>query len=76
MFNPATGVDPRDVEKIEQDILKERRGLEQTARAGHNELAQLRTQILNTRTQMRGPVEAAYRAHLQANADYKTVGGR
>ena len=60
VFNQTTGVDPRDVEKVEQDILKERRKLEQAARTGHAELSQLRTRILTTRTQMRGPVEAAY----------------
>jgi DNA-binding helix-hairpin-helix protein with protein kinase domain len=76
VFNPATGVDPRDVEKVEQDILKERRKLEQGARAAHAELSHLRTRIITTRTQMRGPVEAAYRAHLQAAADYKAVGGK
>jgi hypothetical protein len=75
-FNPATGVDRRDVEKVEQDILKERRRLEQAARTGHSELSQLRNMILNTRTQMKEPVEAAYRAHLQATVDYKAVGGR
>jgi DNA-binding helix-hairpin-helix protein with protein kinase domain len=76
VFNPATGVDRRDVEKVEQDILKERRRLEQAARTGHSELSQLRNRIINTRTQMMEPVEAAYRAHLQATVDYKTVGGR
>jgi DNA-binding helix-hairpin-helix protein with protein kinase domain len=76
VFNPATGVDPRDVEKVEQDILTERRKLEQAARTGHSELSQLRARILTARTQMRGPVEAAYRAHLQATADYKAIGGR
>jgi DNA-binding helix-hairpin-helix protein with protein kinase domain len=76
VFNPATGVDRRDVEKVEQDILKEKRKLEQVARAGHNELSQLRNKILSTRTQMKGPVEAAYGAYSQAKADYKAVGGR
>jgi DNA-binding helix-hairpin-helix protein with protein kinase domain len=76
VFNPATGVDRRDVEKVERDILKERRRLEQAARTGHSELSQLRNMILNTRTQMKEPVEAAYRAHLQATVDYKAVGGR
>jgi DNA-binding helix-hairpin-helix protein with protein kinase domain len=75
VFNPATGVDSRDVQKVEQDILTERRRLEQAARTGHNELSQVHARIINTRNQLRGSVETAYRVHLQAAVDYKTVGG-
>jgi DNA-binding helix-hairpin-helix protein with protein kinase domain len=74
-FNPATGVDRRDIDKIEQEIGLERRKLEQAVRAGYEELQQLHGRALNARTQMRGPVEAAYAAYLQADANYKAVSG-
>ena len=73
-FNPAVGVDRRDTDKIEQEILNERRKLEQAARVGHDELVQLNARILNARNQLRGPVEAAYREYLQASVNYKTAG--
>jgi DNA-binding helix-hairpin-helix protein with protein kinase domain len=75
VFNPVTGVDRRDVEKVEQEILKERVRLEQAIRSGQNELTQIRTRTLNARSQLKGPVEAAYRDYLQASVDYRTVGG-
>jgi DNA-binding helix-hairpin-helix protein with protein kinase domain len=74
VFNPATGVDRRDIDKIEQEILKERGKLEQTVRVGHGELTQLHAHILNARSQLRGPVEATYREYLQASVNYKTAG--
>ena len=75
VFNPATGVDRRDIDKIEHEMLTERRKLEQAVRAGYEELRQLHARILNARTQLRGPVEAAYAHYLQADANYKAVSG-
>jgi DNA-binding helix-hairpin-helix protein with protein kinase domain len=74
-FNPATGVDRRDIDKIEHEITNERRKLEQAVRDGFGELIQLNARILNTRNQLKGPVEAAYAAYLQADINYKTAEG-
>jgi DNA-binding helix-hairpin-helix protein with protein kinase domain len=74
-FNPATGIDRRDIDKIEHGMMIERRKLEQAARTGYEELRQLHARILNARTQLREPVEAAYAQYLQADANYKAVSG-
>lgn len=72
-FNPATGVDKRDTDKIEHEIAVERRKLEQAVRNGYEELRQLHARVINARTQLHGPVEAAYAAYLQADENYKAV---
>jgi DNA-binding helix-hairpin-helix protein with protein kinase domain len=74
-FNPATGIDRRDIDKIEQELMIERRKLEQAARTGYEELRQFHARTLNARTQLREPVEAAYAQYLQADANYKAVSG-
>jgi DNA-binding helix-hairpin-helix protein with protein kinase domain len=72
-FNPATGVDRRDIDKIEHEIAVERQKLEQSIRSGYEELQQLHGKILHSRAQLRGSVEAAYAAYLQADVNYKAV---
>ena len=48
-FNPATGVDRRDIDKIEHEMAVERRKLEQAVRSGYEELRQLHARTLNAR---------------------------
>lgn len=72
-FNPATGVDKRDIDKIEHEITVERRKLEQSVRTGYEELKQLHARIVNARTQLYGPVETLYAEYLQADENYKAV---
>ncbi|WP_315769090.1 protein kinase domain-containing protein [Bradyrhizobium sp. SZCCHNR2012] len=72
-FNPATGVDKRDIDKIEHEITVERRKLEQAVRNGYEELRQLHARVINARTQLQGPVKAAYAEYLQADENYKAV---
>jgi DNA-binding helix-hairpin-helix protein with protein kinase domain len=74
-FNPAVGIDRRDIDKIEHEVARERMRIEQAVRSGHEELRQLHGRIINARTQLRGPVEAAYAAYLQADENYKAVSG-
>lgn len=73
VFNPATGVDRRDIDKIEHEIVVERRRLEQAAQSGYDELRRLRDRVVHARTQLRGAVEAAYTAYLQADMNYRAV---
>jgi DNA-binding helix-hairpin-helix protein with protein kinase domain len=75
VFNPATGVDPKDIAKIDQEISKERMRLEQAVRNGYSELQHLHSRILTARNQLRSAVEGAYVTHLQASADYKAASG-
>jgi DNA-binding helix-hairpin-helix protein with protein kinase domain len=72
-FNPTTGVDRRDIDKIEHEMAMERRKLEQAVRNGYEELRQLHARTLNARTQLRAPVEAAYAEYIQADENYKAV---
>lgn len=72
-FNPATGVDKRDIDKIEHEITVERRKLEQSVRTGYEELKQLHGRVVNARAQLLGPVETAYAEYLQADENYKAV---
>lgn len=72
-FNPATGVDKRDIDKIEHEITVERRKLEQAVRNGYEELRQLHARVSNARAQLHGSVEAAYAQYLQADENYKAV---
>jgi DNA-binding helix-hairpin-helix protein with protein kinase domain len=72
-FNPATGVDKRDIDKIEHEITVERRKLEQSVRTGYEELKQLHARVVNARTQLHGPVETAYAEYLLADENYKAV---
>ena len=72
-FNPATGIDRRDIDKIEHEMAMERRKLEQAVRSGYEELRQLHARALNARTQLRAPVETAYAEYLQADENYKIV---
>lgn len=75
VFDPATGVDRRDIDKIEHEIAVEGRKLALAARNGYEELQQIHGRILHARTQLRGPVEASCAAYLQADVNYKAVSG-
>jgi DNA-binding helix-hairpin-helix protein with protein kinase domain len=74
-FNPATGVDQRDINKIEQEIAAERRKLEEAVRAEFSELSNIHARILNVRNQLRSPIENTFREYLQARANYRTASG-
>jgi hypothetical protein len=60
-------------DKIEHEITVQRRKLEQSVRNGYEELRQLHARVINARTQLHGPVEAAYAKYLQADENYKAV---
>ncbi len=73
IFDPSRAIDPRDIAKVEQEVLTEKTNLERQLRGGVAELKQVHAQIQGVRQHMRGPVEAAYRAYLQAVADNAAV---
>ena len=73
VFNPNTGVDRRDIDRVGQEVLKEQLKLEQAVRVAYNDLGLAQTRTLTARAQLKAPVEAAYRSYLQANVNYQTA---
>jgi len=60
VFDPSKGVDPRDTQKVEAEILAERRSLETEIANGAGELNRLRTEIIAARTRLRQRAELAH----------------
>lgn len=69
VFDPARAVDPRDVAKVEADVLAERKQIEDDIISGVADLRRLAAQIEAARHHLRPQVEAARRGYLQAQAD-------
>lgn len=74
-FDPNKAIDPREIAKVEQEVLNERRRLEGNLRTGFAELKQLQAQIITARQYMLSQVAAASKTYLQAEADYKAARG-
>jgi DNA-binding helix-hairpin-helix protein with protein kinase domain len=74
-FDPAKFIDPREVMRVEQEVLVERRRLEERFRLGFAELKQTHAQILAARQHMMPQIVAAQTAYLQAEADLKAARG-
>jgi DNA-binding helix-hairpin-helix protein with protein kinase domain len=75
-FDPNKAISPHEISRVEQEIMIERRKLEERLRTGLAELKQVHLQILAARQHTRPQVEAAYSANLQADVDYKAACGR
>lgn len=74
VFNPSLTIDPRETQRVEATVLKERLEIEAKLRQGLVELRQLSAQVMAVRQQMRDQVARALDAKLQADADIKAVG--
>lgn len=72
-FDPASGVDPRDVADLDQRIAQERRDLEDALHKGGADLHHLRASILSRRQALEGALRAAIQALEQAEADLAAV---
>jgi DNA-binding helix-hairpin-helix protein with protein kinase domain len=72
-FNPRQQIDPRHIARVEQDILSEKRRIEDRLRSGSVELRTISGQLLAARQHMRPQVEAAYASYLQATADFEAA---
>lgn len=68
-FDPARGPDRTDVAKVHSEIALLRKNLEQNLVNGLSQLQQIRSQIMNTRTQFIEPVRSVYLEYLQAKAN-------
>jgi hypothetical protein len=75
VFDSAKTVDPRDIAKVEQDILSLRTKTEAAAKAAHLEAMQIHTRIMALRQNMRPKMEGLQLAVSQARADYEFVKG-
>jgi DNA-binding helix-hairpin-helix protein with protein kinase domain len=69
------GIDPRELMRVKQEVLLERRRLEERFRLAFAELKQTHSQILAVREHMMPQVVAAQTAYLQAEADFKAARG-
>ncbi|GEO16905.1 hypothetical protein [Microvirga aerophila] len=69
VFDPTRAIDPQDIAKVEQEVLAERRRIQDLMNQGLAELRQLRAQVDATRQHMKAQAEAAKAAYLQAEAD-------
>lgn len=76
VFNPAMSVDPRDVAKIEQEILTTRKQLETSVKNAYAHVLQSHAELLRIRVTMRQPLEQLLRALGQARADFKLLNKR
>jgi DNA-binding helix-hairpin-helix protein with protein kinase domain len=75
VFNPAEAIDPRDIARVEHDILTLRGKTEATAQATFSEVLQAHARVLATRHAMRSQMDALQAAVAQARADYTFVKG-
>ncbi|MBS0548674.1 MAG: hypothetical protein JSR24_13045 [Proteobacteria bacterium] len=76
VFDPSKGNDPRDVAKVEQDILAARQKIEISIRAAHTRTIQAHIELSRIRLSMREQVDQAAQLLGQARADYRFVSGK
>jgi DNA-binding helix-hairpin-helix protein with protein kinase domain len=74
VFDPSRPVDPRDIARLEQELVAERRRIEDDLRNGVAALQQAKARVLAVRGNMRSQVESARLAYLQAEVDRRTAG--
>lgn len=73
VFDQTKGVDPSDIAAINQRFAHKRKQIEGGLLAGHEQLAQLRGQILQQRTQMLPMINSAALKVAQAEADLSVI---
>lgn len=73
-FDPTKGIDPKDLRKLDADILAEQRRLEADLMAGGAHLRQIASHIENARTSLIQPIEEALRRLAVAQANVRVLG--
>jgi DNA-binding helix-hairpin-helix protein with protein kinase domain/Flp pilus assembly protein TadD len=73
VFNPSQGVDPADLQAMEQEIAATRAQIETEIRNGPAQLHRINYQIKTAREVLRPVVEDALKALVQAETDWKKV---
>ncbi|MBC8013466.1 MAG: hypothetical protein H7X74_05215, partial [Methyloceanibacter sp.] len=69
VFDARRAVDPQDIARVEQEVLKDKQRIEGAMAKSLAELKQIRSQVVAARQQLRPPVEAAQKEYAQALAD-------
>jgi DNA-binding helix-hairpin-helix protein with protein kinase domain len=72
-FDPAAGIDPRDVQNLDRSIAQERALLERALTQGPGELSQIRQEIMARREAILRHAATIASAFAQAVADWETV---
>lgn len=72
-FNPALGVDPADLAKLDTAYATRRVALEQDLLQGPAKLESVKRQILARRVSIQPQLNAAYRDYAQAKLDYDSL---
>jgi DNA-binding helix-hairpin-helix protein with protein kinase domain len=76
VFDSAKAIDPRDVAKIEQDILALSTKTEAALMDAHTKATQAHARVLAVRQDLRRQMDALQAAVAQARADYEFVAGK
>jgi len=76
VFDPSKGNDPRDIARIEQDILALRQKIEISLRDAQLRAIQVHTQLIQTRWSKKTAVEESARNLGQARSDYNFLSGK
>jgi DNA-binding helix-hairpin-helix protein with protein kinase domain len=72
-FDPTKQTDPRDIARVEQEVLASKKKLEGDIISGVAKLRQAHAQIMSSRQHMRTQVESVKKDFLQAKANYDAV---
>jgi DNA-binding helix-hairpin-helix protein with protein kinase domain len=72
-FDARRGIDPSDIQRVDQDIAKRRMEIELRLLKGPMELTDVRRRIVVVRAQLRGPLQRAWMEMAQARANARAA---
>lgn len=72
-FDPKRGIDPLDLDRVKQEISKQRREIELALSRGHLELADIRRRIVMARGQLRDELQRTWMEMAQAQANARAA---
>ena len=74
-FDPQQAIDPRDIAKVEQDIIVDKRRIEEKLKMTFEELKRSLNRVNMVRRDMRPQMESVHREFSQASANYRVARG-
>ena len=72
-FDPKRGIDPADVQRVDQDIAKRRMEIELMLSRGQMELTEIRRRIIVVRGQLQDQLQKAWMEMAQARANARAA---
>jgi len=72
-FDPKRGIDPADIQHVDQEITKRRTEIELQLSRGHLELAEVRRRTVLARTHLQDQLQKAWREMAQAQANARAA---